>query len=90
MKISKKDIKLIEDSMVTIAQLGAKLGREPIDPKVEMTLELLYNLLEEQLVMNKHYTWREVPSPDDKFMRSEDTPSVDDLNSYFDLGEEVT
>lgn len=72
---------------------------EPMDPKVEACLQMAADMIDEQVTMDKYYTW---PGKDDAeeteedskesnpylFLENEesDIPSTDDLENWFNGG----
>jgi len=73
--LSKQTVEVIRSIMSGIEQL-ANLVNEPMDPKVLPLLEVVHDILEEQIVGDKVYTW------EDDVPDSDDTPSAEDLSSW--------
>jgi len=80
----------IKGIMEVLLELG-KCLRPPFDPKVYNMLELAYDMLDEQLVGDKLYSWDIFPTNDEMndkylFLNNEgDLPSSDELQSWLNL-----
>ena len=75
----------IEKIMLSISKIGQDI-KEPIDPKVQPALLLAFELLREQIELDKKYTWAE-GEEDDKFLMG-DGPSGEELSQWFNVEEE--
>lgn len=79
--LSPEQVAHITELMRQIAMIASQAG-EPIDPKVEVTLELAHAMLGEQIKMDKIYVWGSAPEQDDRFLNPEcniEMPTDDEL-----------
>lgn len=79
MNLQPEEIKRIENMMEQIVEI-AKQATEPVDPKLEIVLELAHALLDEQINLDKRYVWDAVAEQDDRFLgASPDILSAEEL-----------
>ena len=79
MNLKPEEIERIGNMMKQIAAI-AEQATEPLDPKLEIVLELAHALLDEQLNLDKRYVWGEPPEQDDRFLgNSPDILSAEEL-----------
>lgn len=82
-----EEVEYIKSLMRDLEAFAEKAMREPIDPKIEPLLQVIFALLAEQIELDKSYEWGEVAPQDDDYLDpTEDIPSVDELKRM--LGEE--
>ena len=87
--LTPEQINQITEMMKGIEAIAMQ-AREPIDPKVEVILEIAHSLLGEQIAMDKMYTWRPKATEDDRFSGTkpnEQMPTNDELREM--MGDDV-
>jgi len=78
-ELPEKDRQFFKEYMEEIERLANKT-REPLDPKIEPLLKIIYALVQEQVILAKKYAWGSHPVADDELLdTTENIPSVDDL-----------
>ena len=76
--LSPEEVAAIKNVMNKIKNIAPLVKDDPFDPKVEAILEIAFEMLREQLLIDKKYNCKRA-NQDDKFHHDDDIPSVDDL-----------
>jgi hypothetical protein len=79
-----------KEMLIEFAEAIANLGRSvrcPMDPKVDALLEVIFNLIHEQIDLDKTYEYVGVADNDSKFEPlDQDIPDAKELESWMNDG----
>lgn len=79
MNLNQDELSKIKTAMSNIGEIAGRCVGAPFDPRIEALLEVVHSLLNEQVTLDKKYVWEEKAKQDDRFLDTQDVPSVDDL-----------
>jgi len=83
--LTEEEVAKIKQVMVKISECAEIVKIDPFDPKIEAMLEITFEMLNEQLMMDKKYVCSKANKDDTFLIKDSDIPSVDDLKEM--LGE---